>query len=401
MYRSQAAAGVVSPHALLARCPRCNPMDQTQPLITLDTSLKPCSPFYFGEGIAGLFPAFLKAHDFDRVFLIAGAGILKMFGQQIVAELRRGQTRCDTVLINDSERSKDWTTLSGLCEDLVSAGVTKDSILLALGGGVIGNVVGLAAALIYRGIRFVQIPTTVTAQTDSTLSNKQAINGARGKNQFGVFHAPLFVWADAAYPRTEPPRQIKAGIVEGIKNVFISYKDPAAIDPMLRLHRDSDMPALLLALIRSKLSILRHDPTEKASAIALEYGHTFGHAIEWLAAGKLLHGEAVSIGMCLAAELSRAMGFISNQFLEDHYRYLGAELGTPTALPEWLAPQDVYDAMLADNKRTAKGLRFLLLRSCGHFVNPDGDYQVAADPRLVIDVLERSRHRAREMTVAP
>lgn len=376
-------------------------MDQTQPLITLDTSLKPCSPFYFGEGIAGLLPAFLKSNDFDRVFLIAGAGILKMFGQQIVAELRRGQVRCDTVLINDSERTKDWTTLSGLCEDLVSAGVTKDSILLALGGGVIGNVVGLAAALIYRGIRFVQIPTTVTAQTDSTLSNKQAINGARGKNQFGVFHAPLFVWADAAYPRTEPPRQIKAGIVEGIKNVFISYKDPAAIDPMLRLHRDSDMPALLLALIRSKLSILRHDPTEKASAIALEYGHTFGHAIEWLAAGKLLHGEAVSIGMCLAAELSRAMGFISNQFLEDHYRYLGAELGTPTALPEWLAPQDVYDTMLADNKRTAKGLRFLLLRSCGHFVNPDGDYQVAADPRLVIDVLERSRHRAREMTVAP
>lgn len=376
-------------------------MDHSQPVLTLDTCLEPSSPFHFGDGIIDHFPAYLKAQEFDRVFLITGAKILTMFGHDLAAVLGRAHVRCETLLIDDTERHKNWQTLSNLCEDLVAAGVTKDSILLALGGGVVGNVVGLAAGLIYRGIRFVEIPTTVTAQTDSTLSNKQAINGARGKNQFGVYHAPLFVWADAAYPRSEPPRQIKAGIVEGIKNVFISQTDPAAIDPMLRLHREADMPGLLLALIRSKLRILRQDPSEKASAIALEYGHTFGHAIEWLAAGKLLHGEAVSIGMCLAAELSRAMGFLSNQFLEDHYRYLGAELGTPTALPRWLAPQDVYETMLADNKRTARGLRFLLLRSCGHFVNPDGDYQIAADPRLVLDVLERSRHRAREMTVAP
>lgn len=376
-------------------------MDHSQPVLTLDTCLEPGSPFHFGDGIVDHFPAYLSAHDFDRVFLIGGAKILKVFGHELVAVLGRAHVQCDTLPVDDTERDKSWQTLSKLCEDLVAAGVTKDSILLALGGGVVGNVVGLAAGLIYRGIRFVEIPTTVTAQTDSTLSNKQAINGARGKNQFGVYHAPLFVWADAAYPRSEPPRQIKAGIVEGIKNIFISQSDPAAIDPMLRLHREADMPGLLLALIRSKLRILRHDPTEKASAVALEYGHTFGHAIEWLGAGKLLHGEAVSIGMCLAAELSRAMGFISNQFLEDHYRYLRAELGTPTALPEWLAPQDVFDAMLADNKRTAKGLRFLLLRSCGNLVNPDGDFQIAAEPRLVLDVLERSRHRARELTVTP
>ena len=374
-------------------------MDHAQPVLTLDTCLEPSSPFHFGEGILDEFATHLKAHEFDRVYLITGAKVLGLFGRDVAAELSRTRVRCDMLVIDDTERHKNWQTLSKMCDDLTAAGVTKDSILLALGGGVVGNIVGLAAGLIYRGIRFVQMPTTVTAQTDSTLSNKQAINGAGGKNQFGLYHAPLFVWADAAYPRTEPPRQIKAGMVEGIKNVFISQSDPAAINPMLSLHHEGDMPGLLLALIRSKLRILRQDPTEKGAAISLEYGHTFGHAIEWLAGGKLLHGEAVSIGMCLAAELSHAMGFLNGQFLDDHYRYLGAELGTPTALPEFLSPRDVYDAMLADNKRTAKGLRFLLLRSCGQFVSPDGDCQVGADHRLVVEVLQRSSHRSRERTV--
>lgn len=370
-------------------------MDHTQPVLTLDTCLDPASPFYFGDGIVEQFPGYLKSHEFDRVFLIAGAKVQKLFGNAVGAALQRAHVRCDPILIDDTERQKNWTTLSSLCEELVTEGVTKDSILLALGGGVLGNVVGLAAGLIYRGIRFVEMPTTVTAQTDSTLSNKQAVNGARGKNQFGMYHAPLFVWADASYPRTEPPRQIKAGIVEGIKNVFISQDDPSTIDPILKLWRAGDLPGLVLSLIHSKLRILREDPTEKASAISLEYGHTFGHAIEWLAQGKLLHGEAVSIGMCLAAELSHAIGAMSDSLLHAHYHYLGVELGAPTALPEWMSPEDVYETMLADNKRTGRGLRFLLLRACGQFVRTEDDTQVGADRKLVLRILERSRSSAK------
>lgn len=369
-------------------------MDPLQAVSTFDTSLEPASPFHFGQGIVACLPQYLRGHEFDRCFLVAGAPPLQLFGAGLLDALGRADVPVETIAVPDGERDKNWHTLRRLCEDLTARGVTKDSILLALGGGVVGNVVGLAAGLIYRGIRFVEIPTTVTAQTDSTLSNKQAINGSRGKNQFGIYHAPLFVWADADYPRTEPMRQVQSGIVEGIKNVFISCADPATIDPMLRLWRDGQMPGLLLSLIQSKLRILRQDPSEKAFALALEYGHTFGHAIEWLAEGKLPHGHAVSIGMCLAAELSRAMGFCSERMVAEHYRYLGTELGTPTALPPWMSPHRVYETMLADNKRTGKGLRFLLLEDFGRFVNAKSDMQLAVDRQVVIDVLDKSQKRA-------
>jgi 3-dehydroquinate synthetase len=264
-------------------------------------------------------------------------------------------------------------------------------VLIALGGGAVGNLAGLAAGLLYRGVRFVQVPTTVTAQTDSTLSNKQGINGARGKNQFGMYHAPLFIWGDAAYPRHEPVRQQKSGIVEGIKNVLISRDSVEPAEQMLEMwRRDGCSAELLKWLIDSKLPIIRRDPTERGYAMVLEYGHTFGHAIEWLAGGRLLHGEAVSIGMCLAAEVSGALGLMPEALRRDHYRLLGEMLGTPTKLPDSVEPEVVYETMLGDNKRTGKGLRFLLLEKCGRVFNPQGDYMAAVEREVVMAQLRKS-----------
>jgi 3-dehydroquinate synthase len=359
-------------------------------VIEFRTGLESSSPYYFGEEIVDQFAGCLRRHEFDRCFLVTSGKLLQMFGRELLRALSRGRVRCEAVLIDETERHKDWKTLRGLCEKLVARGATKDSILIALGGGVVGNVVGLAAALIFRGIRFVEVPTTVMAQTDSTLSNKQAINGRRGKNQFGVYHAPLFVWADAAYPRSEPERQIKSGIVEGVKNVFIARDDLGAIGPLLEAYRCGDrMRDLLLLLIESKLRIIKRDPTERGHCIILEYGHTFGHAIEWLSRGKLLHGEAVAIGMCLAAELSHSLGFLPEELLWDHYRVLGDLLGTATRLPAEISAAALYETMRADNKKTGKGLRYLLLRGCGEFVNPDGDYMVAVAKEKVLELLER------------
>ena len=162
------------------------------------------------------------------------------------------------------------------------------------------------------------------------------------------------------------------------------------------------LPDLLLTLIRSKLEVLRCDPTERGHALVLEYGHTFGHAIEWLAQGSLLHGEAISIGMCLAAELSYAMGHLPEPLLRDHYRVLGDDggLGMPTRLPARLAPEAVYETMLADNKRTGKGLRFLLLRNWGQFVNTaEGDAMVPAERDVVLGVLAQSQSAGRDFRV--
>ncbi|HEX4792873.1 MAG TPA: iron-containing alcohol dehydrogenase [Humisphaera sp.] len=366
----------------------------------LDTSLLVSSPFYFGDRIAEQFASHLKEIDFDRCFLVSSEKLIDLFGRDLLQRIQKSGADCSLVQINDIERFKNWDTLRELCEELVARGVTKDSVLIALGGGMVGNVVGLAAALVYRGIRFVHVPTTLTAQSDSTLSNKQAINGARGKNQFGVYHAPLFVWADAAYSRGEPRRQQQSGIVEGIKNVLISHDNISGADQMLDLWTTDRWAELTLTIIQSKLQIIRDDPTEKKYGIILEYGHTFGHAIEWLSQGRLLHGEAVSIGMCLAAELSNSLGHMSDELLREHYRLLGERLGAPTRLPEWLEPQAVYNAMLADNKRTRHGLRFLLLRTCGQFVNPAEDYMTAVEPQIVLECLRRHAGAGRDVARA-
>src|SRR5438552_3374055 len=159
--------------------------------------LVPSCPYYFGQDIAAQFPGMLKQHDFDRCSLISSKKLLRLFGEELLGELNRAGISAEPVIVRETERHKGWRTLRGLCERLAARGATKDSILVGLGGGVIGNVVGLAAALLYRGIRFIEAPTTIMAQSDSTLSNKQAINGKLGKNQFGVYHAPLFVWADS------------------------------------------------------------------------------------------------------------------------------------------------------------------------------------------------------------
>lgn len=366
---------------------------QSRDLMHLETGLQSSSPFYFGEKILERFPAYLEQHDFDRCFLVTSGKLFEMFGRPFVGVLDSANVPCHTVLINETEQHKDWDTLGKLCEELVASGVTKDSILISLGGGVIGNVVGLAAALVYRGIRFVEVPTTVTSQTDGSLSNKQAINGRLGKNQFGTYHAPLFIWADAAYPKSEPIRQRQAGIVEGIKNVLIAHDDVGDAEKMLDFWDCPDrFVDLLLLVIRSKLDILGRDPSERGYGVILEYGHTFGHAIEWLSHGRLLHCEAVSIGMCLAAELSFALGYQSAAFLQEHYRLLN-RLGTPTRVPEGITPPALFDTMQADNKRNKRGVQFLLLETCGRFVNPNGDYMVSVSNEQVMQTLHRMQPR--------
>lgn len=359
-------------------------------VIELSTELEVSSSYFLGDNILQQLPPYLRPHNFDRTFLVTSQKLWGLFGAEVVATLRRENVRCEPILIPESESNKSWETLQDLCERLVAAGATKDSLLLALGGGVIGNIVGLSAALLYRGVRFVEMPTTVMSQTDGTLSNKQAINGAAGKNQFGVYHAPLFIWSDCHYSRSEPLRQRRSGVVEGIKNVLVSQPGTAAAEVMLDLADDeARLVELVQLLVRSKLPIIERDPSERGYGIVLEYGHTFGHAIEWLAQGKLFHGEAVAIGMCAAAELSHALGYMSDDFLREHYRLLD-RLGVPTALPSGISAEAVCETMLRDNKRTKRGVTYILLSDCGEVVRSDGHYTVAVEPSLVLEALRKN-----------
>jgi 3-dehydroquinate synthetase len=353
----------------------------TSPRITeLSTCLEHPAPYYLGDGVVDLLGAYLRRHTFDRVVLVTTAPLMERFGDELVAAVRAYDLTLPVVLIPDGEIYKNWETLTSLCDRLVAIGVTRESVLLALGGGVVGNVVGLAAGLIFRGIRYVEVPTTLMAQTDGVLSNKQAVNGRLGKNHFGMYHAPLFVWADVAYVRREPPRQTRSAVVEGIKNGLVN--DAAWLDRLEdQLRRGPEWTAahlreFVLGLIESKLAILRIDPSEKREAVILEYGHTFGHAIEWICRGTLHHGEAVSIGMCAAAELSHALGLASREVVDLHYHLLGDVLGAPVRLPVGVDPQRIVRTMLSDNKRKGSGVSCLLLEVPGRLHNPGGDFLV-------------------------
>lgn len=358
-----------------------------------ETPLSVSCPYYLGDGITDFLPAQLQAHAFDRCFLVTSRKLFNLFGRQLARQLRGARVSATVLLVGDGEDQKSWRSLQSLLERLVQARATKDSILLALGGGVVGNLAGLAAALLYRGVRYVEIPTTLMALTDSTLSNKQAINGRHGKNQFGVYHAPLFIWGDVQFARSEPIRQQRAGVVEGIKNVFVWGQSRADADPILAAFEAGDTLRLARLLIDSKLPILAADPTERGSAIALEYGHTFGHAIEWLAKGELFHGEAVAVGMCLAADLSHTLGLMSERFRAEHYQILGDRLGVPVHLPPNLSPEAVLELMHRDNKRSAKGLACLLLTDYGQFAEPTGDRQTRVAPGDMLELLQRARER--------
>jgi 3-dehydroquinate synthase len=360
-------------------------------VVSLEVDLgQPC-PYFLGEGIVDYFPDYLQRFSYDKIIVVSSRVPDELFGNALFRALESHGINVIRLLIDDRESSKDWQTLSSLCEALITAGVTRDSILVALGGGVVGNVVGLAAGLVFRGIRYIEVPTTLMAQTDSVLSRKQAINGSTGKNQFGLYHTPLFIWSDVAYSRREPFRQTRSAVVEAIKNGLVN--SPEWLEELTVMLQGGsnyiyqNFKQFTLRLIRSKLAILERDPTEKREAIILEYGHTFGHAIEWLSRGSVYHGEAVSIGMCTAAHLSFNLGLMKNDVLELHYYALRDLLGAPVQVPAELTPEQICHAMLNDNKRASSGLSCLLLEEPGRLHKPNGSYLIKISEEQALHAL--------------
>ncbi len=363
---------------------------EAKKVIQLSSELAKPSPFYFGYDIEENFLSELEKHSFDKIFFFTEPHLFELYGKNIYNRIQE-KYPCYLEFVPPGEECKHFPVLEDICENLIAKEVSKKSILLAFGGGTVGNIVGLAAGLIYRGIRFVEIPTTMMAQTDSTLSNKQAVNGQTGKNHFGLYHAPIFIWVDTKYLKTEPLFYRRSGITEGIKNglisdaKFLDYLE-TVLNPDVQFS-DTQLTELAYRIILSKLEILKRDPGEKDYGIILEYGHTFGHAIEWLEEGKLSHGEAVSFGMKIAAELSQEMGLISQQDVERHYYVIEDKLGFNNPFPEHITPGKLMNAMIADNKKTGEDLRFVILEKVGQCYNPEGDFLVTVNSELVKKVL--------------
>lgn len=261
---------------------------------------------------------------------------------------------CALLTFQSGESAKTLVTVARLAEDALNAGITRRSCVIALGGGLTGNVAGLLAALLFRGIRLVHVPTTFLAMSDSVLSLKQAVNMSAGKNLLGTFYPPQFVWVDLAYLQALPTAEIQSALCELIKNVVAIRPEHydevrATLNPRGQYSTETYRRFIELS-IEAKSAVMRQDCCEKQAALALEYGHTVGHALEMVSRGTIAHGFAIGLGMLVAARIARVMGLLECSDEDAHWDLLSRN-GAITVIPEAYATADVIGAVGFDNKR--------------------------------------------------
>jgi 3-dehydroquinate synthase len=323
-------------------------------------------PIHIGAGLIGSRELYAPHLAGGSAAIVTNAVVAPLYLPAVKRAL--GGARVTEVVLPDGEASKSWEILNQVFDALLAARCGRDTLIIALGGGVIGDLAGFAAAIYQRGVALVQVPTTLLAQVDSSVGGKTAINHALGKNMIGAFHQPRAVISDVATLDTLPDRELRSGLAEVIKHgfaldvSFVSWLE-ANIEKLLARERD----ALAHAVRHScelKAGIVAEDERESGARALLNFGHTFGHAIEaGTGYGAWLHGEAVATGMVMAAELSRLMGHLRKtdvSRLRDLLRRAGLPASGPALAPERLM------ALMALDKKAAKGrTRFVVLEAIG------------------------------------
>lgn len=367
--------------------------DYYHPEVKLETNLLESSPIYLGCNIwrESLLEKMMDLNT-DKFFLITDDVVYNLFGNELLQYMNE-KVSVKLIKLPSGEKHKNIKVFNDLMEDLFDNNVTKSSILISLGGGVVGNITGLAAALAFRGIRFFHIPTTFMSQTDSILSRKQGINSFYGKNMIGSYYTPLFNFIDTSFLTFDSERFIRGSFVETVKNGFIYDADflnklKSVIKNDFNVNQEGVFNLVKMS-IESKLPIMKADPTEKGLAMILEYGHTVGHAIEKLSYGKLSHGESVSIGMMVAARVSEKLGYLSKQDVKEHLDILSA-LKTPTKIPSNIKISDIINRIKLDNKKDMNGIRFVVLENIGKCINTDGSYMIKVPFNIINEAIEET-----------
>jgi 3-dehydroquinate synthase len=341
-------------------------------------------PIQVGVGLLEDNAALSALADGRQVAIITDSVVDALLGDRLAAALGPVSHQVIRVVLPPGEQTKGWDSLNHIVDKLLESRFDRSSLIVALGGGVVGDLAGFAAATYQRGIDFVQVPTTLLAQVDSSVGGKTAINHARGKNMIGAFHQPRLVIADTGTLATLPPRELSAGLAEVIKHGAIAdraYLDRVAAS-MARL-RAGDPEALAAAVIdsiRIKAAVVARDEREAGARALLNFGHTFGHAIEAGAGyGTWLHGEAVGAGMVMAADLSLRLGYLDAEDLMRLEAVIG-DAGLPGAGPAW--PPERYLSFMSIDKKAILGVpKFVILKAIGQAAVQK------VDPALVVQAI--------------
>ena len=328
-------------------------------------------PIHIGAGLLGQ-PGLLLPHlQQKRVAVVTNTTVAPLYLDRLVAMLQASGVAVTPIVLPDGEAYKNWETLNLIFDALLTQRAERKTTLIALGGGVIGDMTGFAAASYQRGVPFIQIPTTLLSQVDSSVGGKTGINHPLGKNMIGAFYQPKVVLADTDTLKTLPPRELSAGLAEVIKYgliwdaEFLTWLE-ANMDKLRAL----DPAAITHAIYRSceiKAQVVGQDEREGGIRAILNLGHTFGHAIETgMGYGNWLHGEAVGAGMVMAAETSQRLGWLSDEDVA-RTRALIRAAGLPDVAPD--LGVDTYLEYMGHDKKVEGGkMRFVLLKKLGEAV---------------------------------
>ena len=325
-----------------------------------------------GSGLLAEVAEHLGGQFGERAALVSDSNVFPLFGEELAASLEAAGIETLPVVVSAGESSKSMEDAASICRKMLRAGLDRNSFLIALGGGVIGDLAGFAAAIFQRGIPCVQIPTTVVSQVDSSVGGKTGVNTPEGKNLIGAFHQPKVVLADVDTLRSLPDREFNEGCAEIIKHGAIRdgelldlMKDPGAAS--------SGLIDLVSRNVAIKASVVEEDERETSGCRALlNFGHTIGHAIETAGGyGRFLHGEAVSLGLVAATRLSVEKSGLPKAEAQQILQCLRA-WNLPTVLEDDIPEKDIFDAMSRDKKFSDGEIRFVLLRKIGDaFVSSD------------------------------
>ncbi|GIZ12795.1 3-dehydroquinate synthase [Pseudomonas sp. NCCP-436] len=347
-------------------------------------------PIYIGSGLLAR-PALLAAHIAGRqVAVVTNETVAPLYLQTLLQSL--AGFNVTSVVLPDGEAHKNWETLQLIFDGLLSARHDRRTTVIALGGGVIGDMAGFAAACYQRGVDFIQVPTTLLSQVDSSVGGKTGINHPLGKNMVGAFYQPKAVLIDTASLETLPARELSAGLAEVIKYGLICDEPFLGwLEANMSALRNLDQGALTYAIERScaaKARVVGADERESGVRATLNLGHTFGHAIETEQGyGVWLHGEAVAAGTVMALEMSYRLGWLSAAERDRGIHLLQAA-GLPVVPPQDMGPEQFLEHMAVDKKVLDGQMRLVLLRHLGEAV-------VTADyPREILDATLRSDYRA-------
>lgn len=326
-------------------------------------------PIYIGAGVLQQSELILQHVKHKQVAIVTNETVAPIYGELITALLRDKQI--NVIELPDGEKYKNWQTLNAIFDALVQHGHHRTTTLIALGGGVVGDMCGFAAACYQRGVNFIQIPTTLLSQVDSSVGGKTGINHPQGKNMIGAFYQPQAVAIDVSVLNTLPQKELSAGLAEVIKYGAIYDADFFSwLEKNMGLLLALDQQALTTAIEKSckiKAEIVAQDEREGGIRAWLNFGHTFGHAIEAAQGyGNWLHGEAVAAGMVMAAHMSHRLGWLAEKDLE-RLTALVQQARLPIAPP--VMTEEQFLTLMAGDKKVLDGnLRLVLLKKLGQSV---------------------------------